>query len=113
MLLGFGWFIVSGILYYQNHSSTYAFFENTIPHSNNVLNICLLSASIAYLSLLVFPVVRLFKNWRFVQSIKTKGLGKADLRYRLFVQNISAHLGIGKKVKLVISNLISSPVTVG
>ncbi|GAA4751905.1 M56 family metallopeptidase [Flavisolibacter ginsenosidimutans] len=113
MLLGFGWFVGSAVLYYQNHSSTYAFFENTIPHSNNILNVCLFSASVTYLLLLVFPAFRLFKNWQFVQSIKKEGLEKADLRYRLFVQKIAAHLGIVKKVKLVVSSLVSSPVTVG
>ena len=113
MLIGFGWFITTFVLYYQNSTSSYAIFENVISHSNNLLNICLLSASLTYLLLLVFPAVRLFKNWRYVQTIKKDGLGKADLTYRLFVQKIAAHLGISKKVQLVVSSLVSSPVTVG
>lgn len=113
LLLGFGWFVTSAFLYYQNHSSSYAFFENTIRHSNNVLNVCLLSASVTYLLLLVFPAVRLFRNWRFVQVIKTEGWQKADLPYRLYVGKVAWHLGIQKKVKLVVSHLVSSPVTVG
>jgi beta-lactamase regulating signal transducer with metallopeptidase domain len=113
MLLGFTWFITTFVLYYKNNSSTYAFFENSIPHSNSILHICLLSASITYLLLLSFPAIRLVKNWRFVQVIKKEGQGKADLAYRLFVQNIAGHLGITKKVKLVVSNLVSSPVTIG
>ena len=113
MLLGFAWFIVSFVLYYQNNSSSNAIFEYSIAHSNNLLNICLLSASLTYLFLLILPAFRLFKNWQFVQVIKKEGVGKADLNYRLFVQKISGHLGIGKKVKLVVSNLVSSPVTIG
>ena len=113
MLLGFAWFITTFILYYQNSTSNYAFFENTISHSNSFLNICLISASITYLLLLVFPAVRLYKNWQFVQVIKKEGLRKADLTYRLFVQNVAGHLGITKKVKLVVSDLVSSPVTIG
>lgn len=113
MFIGFAWFITTFILYYQNNSSTYAIFENTIAHSNNLLNILLLSASITYLLLLVFPAFRLFKNWQFVQVIKKEGLSKADLNYRIFVQKISFHLAITKKVKLVVSNLVSSPVTIG
>ena len=109
MLIGFAWFITTFVLYYQNNSSSYAFFENTIAQSNNLLNICLLSPSITYLLLLIFPAMRLFRNWQFVQVIKKEGLGKADLNYRLFVQKVSAHLGITKKVKLVVSNLVSSP----
>ncbi|HYO21886.1 MAG TPA: M56 family metallopeptidase [Flavisolibacter sp.] len=113
MLIGFGWFVTTFVLYYQNNSSSYAFFENTIPHSDSFLNICLISASVTYLFLLVFPAIRLFKNWQFVQVIKKDGLSKADLNYRLFVQNVAGHLGITKKVKLVVSNLVSSPVTIG
>ena len=97
MFIGFIWFIATFILYYQNNSSTYAIFENTITHSNSILNICLLAASITYLLLLIFPAIRLFKNWEFVQLIKKEGLTKADLNYRLFVQKVSSHLGITKK----------------
>ncbi|RYZ28156.1 MAG: M56 family metallopeptidase, partial [Chitinophagaceae bacterium] len=113
MLIGFAWFITTFVLYYQNNSSSYAIFENTITHSNSLLNICLISASLTYLLLLIFPAARLFRNWQFVQVIKKEGLGKADLNYRLFVQKVSGHLGITKKVKLVISNLVTSPVTIG
>jgi beta-lactamase regulating signal transducer with metallopeptidase domain len=113
MLIGFAWFVTTFLLYYQNNSSNYAIFENTIVHSNSLLNLCLLSASITYLLLLVFPAVRLFKNWQFVQVIKKDGLAKADLTYRLFVQKVAGHLGITKKVKLVVSTLVSSPVTIG
>jgi len=113
MLIGFAWFITTFVLYYQNNASSYAIFENTINHSNSLLNICLISASVTYLLLLIFPAARLFRNWQFVQVIKKEGLGKADLNYRLFVQKVSGHLGITKKVKLVVSNLVTSPVTIG
>ncbi|RYF82874.1 MAG: M56 family metallopeptidase [Chitinophagaceae bacterium] len=113
MLIGFGWFVATFVLYYQNHTSSYAIFENTISHTNSLLNICLIAASVTYLILLVFPAVRLFKNWQFVQVIKKEGLQKADFNYRLFVQRVAGHLGITKKVKLVVSNLVNSPVTVG
>ncbi|HUC79846.1 MAG TPA: M56 family metallopeptidase [Flavisolibacter sp.] len=113
MFIGFAWFVGTFVLYYQNNSSSYAIFENTVSQSNNLLNICLLSASVTYLSLLIFPAVRLFKNWRFVQVIKKDGLGKASLSHRLFVQRVAFHLGIKKKVTLAVSSLISSPVTIG
>lgn len=113
MLTGFVWFVSTFVFYYQNHSSSYAFFENTVVHSNNLLHILLLSASMTYLLLLVFPAVRLYKNWQFVQLIKKEGQEKAQLDYRLFVQKVAFLLGITKKVKLVVSSLVSSPVTVG
>lgn len=113
VLTGFCWFVATAVLYYQEQSTTYAFFQNAIPNSSSLLTACLFSASVTYLALLIFPAARLYKNWQFVQAIKQEGLGKAALNYRLFVQNIAGHLGIEKKVKLVVSNLISSPVTIG
>ncbi|HEU4903798.1 MAG TPA: M56 family metallopeptidase [Flavisolibacter sp.] len=113
ILLGFTWFLSTFLFYYQNHSSSYAFFENTVVHSNILLHICLLSASVTYLLLLVFPAIRLFRNWQFVQRIKTEGQSKAQLEYRLFVQKVGFLLGVTKKVKLAVSSMVSSPVTVG
>lgn len=111
---GFAWFVLT-FLYYLNSSvaSTLALFNQTITESNSILNSFLLSASIAYLSLLIFPSYRLFRNWQFVQRIKKQGLQKADLNYRLFVQKISSQLGITKKVLVYISELVTSPVTIG
>ncbi|MDQ6609337.1 MAG: M56 family metallopeptidase [Bacteroidota bacterium] len=113
MLLGFAWFVATFISYYQSNITTFALFENAFTHSNTILQTCLFSASITYLLLLVFPATRLIKNWQFIQVIKKQGLQKANLDYRLFVQNIGAHLGITQKIKLAVSELISSPITIG
>jgi bla regulator protein blaR1 len=114
IVTGFAWFVFTFIYYFDsNPVSGIALFNQTINESNNVLNIFLLSASLAYLSLLIFPSYRLFRNWKFVQRIKKQGLHKTDLNYRLFVQKISAQLNIGKKVFVYISELVTSPVTVG
>lgn len=113
LLIGAGWAVITFAFYYQNHSSTHAFFQNTIAHSNSLLHICLLAASLTYLLLLVFPAVRLYRNWRFVQIIKKTGLRKAQAEHRLFVQKVSFLLGITQKVKVVVSSLVQSPVTVG
>lgn len=114
IVTGFVWFVFTFIYYFNSSPvSTIAFFNQTINESNSVLNIFLLSASVAYLSLLAFPSWRLFRNWRFVQKIKKEGLRKSDLNYRLFVQRISSQLNIGKKVFVYISELVTSPVTVG
>ena len=111
---GFAWFVISFVYFYQHSSiSSIGFFNQTISESDNLLRVFLLSASVAYLGLLVFPSYRLFCNWRFVQQIKKEGLQKADLNYRLFVQKISSQLGIRKKVFVYLSELVNSPVTIG
>lgn len=114
IVTGFVWFVFTFIYYFNSSSvSGIAIFNQSINESNSILNIFLLSASVAYLSLLIFPSYRLFRNWKFVQRIKKEGLQKADLNYRLFVQKISSQLNIGKKVFVYISELVTSPVTVG
>jgi beta-lactamase regulating signal transducer with metallopeptidase domain len=114
IITGFAWATLSFIFFYKSSPvSTIAIFDQTVNESDGFLNIFLLSASVAYLSLLIFPSYRLFKNWQFVQRIKKEGLQKADLNYRLFVQKISGHLGIGKKVLVYVSEIVKSPVTIG
>src|SRR5215211_1976297 len=112
--IGFAWFILSFIFFYRSSPIfTIAIFDQAVNESDSILNIFLISASVAYLSLLIFPSYRLFKNWQFVQRIKKEGLQKAGLNYRLFVQKISGHLGIGKKVFVYVSEIVKSPVTIG
>lgn len=114
VVAGFVWFVFT-FIYYFNSSSVpgLAIFNQAVSESNSILNIFLLSASVAYLGLLIFPSYRLFRNWKFVQRIKKQGLQKADLNYRLFVNKISAQLDIAKKVFVYVSELVTSPVTVG
>jgi bla regulator protein BlaR1 len=114
IITGFVWLVFTFVYYFNSSSvSGIAIFNQTINESNSILNIFLLSASVAYLSLLIFPSYRLFRNWRFVQRIRKEGLRKSDLNYRLFVQKISSQLGIAKKVLVYVSELVTSPVTVG
>ncbi len=113
LLIGFGWACATGVSFYLNAFGPYIFFQNAFSTSTNLFNSCLLSASVAYLLLLLFPVLRLYKSWRFVQLIIKEGSQKAALTHRLFVKRIAFHLGIPKKVALIVSSLVSSPVTVG
>ena len=114
LVAGFAWFVFTFFHYYQSSSiSTIAFFNQSINHTNNILNLFLFAASVTYLALLIFPSIQLFKNWQFVQRIKKQGLQKAGLNHRLFVQKMSLQLGITKKVMVYVSELVKSPMTVG
>jgi beta-lactamase regulating signal transducer with metallopeptidase domain len=114
ILAGFNWFIIT-FLYYYNSSqvATIAFFSQAVDETNSLLNMFLLSASLTYLLLLVFPSWKLYRNWQFVQTIKRDGLVKADFNYRLFVQRITSQLGITRKVTVYVSQIARSPLTVG
>lgn len=73
----------------------------------------LTAASIAYLILLLIPTARLFQNWRFLRKLRRSHLHKAPVQYRLFVQKVSSHLGLHRPVRVFLSGLVSSPVTIG
>ncbi len=112
--LGFAWFLFTFFYYLQTSPvSSIAIFNSVIRETSQFLQIILFSASMAYLALLVFPSYKLYRNWRFVQTIKKQGLVKAGLNYRLFVQKIANQLGMSKRVLVFASELVKSPVTVG
>ena len=114
MFIGFGWFAFTFSYFYFNEQALQnSFSVIPINGSASLLPIILSSASIAYLSLLFIPSYKILRNWRFIQKIKKHGLDKAPFRYRIFVQKISAHLGIRKPVKVYLSQLVKSPVTIG
>ena len=110
MIAGCCWFVLTFLYFFEsNPISSIAFFNQTIQESNHFFHILLLSASITYLSLLVFPAYRLYLNWQFIQKVKKQGLQKADLCCRLFVQRVAQQLGLKKKVQVYLSELVKSP----
>ncbi|MGZ8538607.1 MAG: M56 family metallopeptidase, partial [Flavisolibacter sp.] len=114
IVTGFIWFLATFFYYFQSSPvSTISFFDKGIQESNSILNMLLLSASVAYLSLLIFPSYKLYRNWQFVRHIRKESMKKADVNYRLFVQKIAAQLGINKKVLVYLSDLVKSPMTIG
>jgi beta-lactamase regulating signal transducer with metallopeptidase domain len=110
---GTAWFLYTFISFYSPNSPTLAYlrFENTA--TTGLLPQVLTAASITYLALLIIPAYRVFRNWRFLQTVKKNSSAKAPLKNRLFVQKVSALLGIKKTVRVFISDIVTSPVTIG
>jgi bla regulator protein blaR1 len=113
VLLGFAWFIYTFFAFYMTGNNEALVMQVPMVQSFELLPVFLTSASVTYLALLIIPTFKVFRNWRFIQQIKRHGLDKAPYAQRLFVQKISSHLGIKKRVNVYLSNLVSSPVTVG
>jgi len=88
-------------------------FETSNTAWNEKLQLMLPYASGAYLLLLIFPTMQFIRNYKFVQVIRTKGLSKCNVDLRIFVQRFAERMGIHKPVHIYISDLVSSPVTVG
>jgi bla regulator protein blaR1 len=117
LIAGFGWFIYTFLIQLFSPRSN----EEAIVSTGGIINetvfyqlqAILQPASIVYLILLLIPLFRFIKNYRYVQVIRKYGLERADLQWRLFVSKMSAHMSIGRKVQVWVSEFISSPVTIG
>lgn len=118
LFAGFTWFIFTFLLILEKtpQAAGYMTLVN-ITSNNESLNqwfaISLPWASVLYLVLLVLPVLNFIRNYRYVQQIRRHGLTKASVEWRMFVQKVAGHMGINKPVQIWMSELVSSPVTIG
>lgn len=121
LLAGFSWFVYTffALLSLGGQSTAEiavaAGFANVTANEklNEWLSVTLPIASFTYLILLVFPVWRFIRNYRYVQVIRNHGLSKVNVQWRIFVQRLTAQMGIRKPVHIWVSELVSSPVTIG
>ncbi len=129
---GFVWFIATLVYYYQKCVSPDAgmvvYGESVseifaAPASGNFrqrvfavlvkVEILLPYLSIAYLALLSFLSMKWLKVFQATNRIKTIGLSKIDVDWRLFVQKVAEQLGIKRVVRIYLSSLVRSPLTIG
>lgn len=117
LFAGFCWFLVTFgvILGERSGSSGYSNLMDIDgnPAVNGWLRSSLPIASVIYLVLLILPVLNFIRNYRYVQVIRRYGLKKADVEWRIFVQQVSARMGIHKNVQIWMSDFVSSPLTIG
>lgn len=119
LITGFAWFVYTFISIFSNTSSHddamatgFVSIEGN-EQLNSWLYKTLPIASMVYLLLLLFPLLHFIRNYRFVQVIRNYGLSKADVEWRMFVKKVAAQMGITKPVHIWVSELVSSPVTIG
>lgn len=121
LVSGFVWFVIT-LLTLLNHPTSAGSSINIFNSFDNLLNAdtqSFLSAyvfpylSFLYLFFLFIPVYKYIKNYRYVKFIKTHGIGKPAVDWKLFVQKNAIYAGIKKPVKVFVSSLINSPVTIG
>ena len=116
---GFFWFIFTLVSGLKNKASLAHIFsastqsDSLLGMINHYIQVSLPYASIAYLALLILPILRFTRNYRYVQVIRHNGLHKIAPEWRLFVDRISQHMGIKKKVQIWVSEWVNSPVTIG
>jgi beta-lactamase regulating signal transducer with metallopeptidase domain len=130
-LTGFTWFIFTLIFYYQQCSaansnqlpsgyfSSILAVDDTSTIREKLLTLFIQAEqflpylSIAYLALLVFLSVKWAQAMRYTNRIKLQGLQKIDVSWRLFVQQLAQQMGIKRPVKVFLSEMVTSPLTIG
>ena len=113
-LAGAVWFIATFLLYYNGYFSyQFGFADQAAVSVKAMMPLILTASSVAYLVLLFVPACRLYYNWKRVKFLRKKGLGKMEVRYKMFVKKISAQLGIKKSVGIYFSEMVKSPLTIG
>lgn len=119
ILAGFAWFLYTFISIFNAHTpDNGAITSFVLQGSNNEqlnqwLESTLPLASIVYLSLLLLPLFNYLRNYRYVQAIRKHELSKIDVEWRIFVKNLAGRMGITKPVKVWLSGIVTSPVTIG
>ena len=69
--------------------------------------------SIAYLIILFSLCFKWVRAYKITQNIRTKGLHKIDINWRVFVKQLSAQLGIKREVGIYLSAVVKAPLTIG
>ena len=117
---GFSWFIITFLsIWISDSSVNHSLITSSMisVDGNERLNQWLQStlpiASLIYLVLLIIPAISFARNYRYVHVLRMKGITKVDVKWRMFIQRISEQMGIKKPVHIWISDLITSPVTIG
>lgn len=114
LFAGFGWFLLNFIVAFAAISA-----GDTLssPLASALVSQWLSKGlpwiSVFYLVILLFPVLRFIKNYRYVQVIRSFGLSKIGVDWRLFVRNTAERMNIGRKVEIWVSAFVQSPVTIG
>ncbi|HTF28848.1 MAG TPA: M56 family metallopeptidase [Flavitalea sp.] len=69
--------------------------------------------SLIYLVVTVLLLFRLSSHLSSTRTLASKGLTKADPEIRVFMQQLAAQMGIKKPIRVWISNLVETPLTIG
>lgn len=130
---GFVWFVFTLNFYYAQCSEAiatahaagvadngYSFYEPVVNNFSTGFMYVIIKIeqllpylSVAYLFMLVFLSVRLTRAYIYTKNIRTKGLVKPGVDWKLFVKRTAGYLGINKEVTLYFSEIVKSPLTLG
>ena len=128
---GFSWFAATFTFYlnkfaelqeihFQQKNLNFAFSDTSSSTINNRLFAVIIQTesllpylSVAYLLILFLLSVKWIRAYKLTEEIKTNGLQKIPVNWRLFVKQLSAQLGIKREVRIYLSDKVNTPLTIG
>lgn len=119
LIIGFSWFVFTFFSIFTantpggNGIDSQFVIANGNDRLNHWMNTMLPIASVVYLVLFLLPLFYFIRNYRYVQLIRHQGLQKVGVDWRIFARNVGARMGIKKPVQVWLSELVTSPVTIG
>jgi beta-lactamase regulating signal transducer with metallopeptidase domain len=69
--------------------------------------------SLAYLLTILYLFIRLYRQYYATQKLFSTGTYKVRPELRVFLKHIAAQMGIKKEVRIWLSNLVDTPLTIG
>jgi beta-lactamase regulating signal transducer with metallopeptidase domain len=127
-IISFSWFIITLQFYYSAYHdapnspgvatilpdvSRDAGFQSQLISWMAKAELLLPYLSAAYLILMLALCIRWFFGYRHTQAIRANGTQKIAVDWRLFVQKTAVQLGINRKVQILLSETIHTPLTIG
>jgi beta-lactamase regulating signal transducer with metallopeptidase domain len=108
------WFVFSLIFNtFSGRPGTASGLSNLVGQVPAKLEIILPWLSVAYLLAILVLAIRLHRQLSYTKILSTRGLKKADPEIRVFLQHLAAQMGLKKEIKVWISELVETPLTVG
>ena len=118
------WFIISLVINYQviaSQPASTTIFSNVIASGNgwqlwgftNVIDPLLPYLSITYLAFLFFLFIRFFLQYRQTDRLYKSARIKTNPELRVFMRKMTALLSIKKDVRIWLSDLVDTPLTIG
>jgi beta-lactamase regulating signal transducer with metallopeptidase domain len=117
------WFLITLILHFNdvvNSTVVYVPFGNDSVNRETSLTSffkfvepILPSLSLLYLAAIIYLFIRLYRQYHITQKLFFTGTHKVSPELRVFLHRIVAQMGIKKNVRIWLSDLVDTPLTIG
>lgn len=114
---GFAWFLFTffNSLFFNDATDFYNKWSGLINENSWTVFVNKILSGLAgvYFLVLIIPVWKFIRNYKYVEAIRKKGLSKIKAEWRIFVNRKADYIGIRRKVEIWLSDLVQTPVTIG